>query len=76
MSFKIDKSVPMPGISGITGRPEKYPFSQMEVGDSVFFDGVKVGGKEYVASQMSGRKNGWKFSGRSIDGGLRIWRVA
>ena len=71
--MKIEKNTPIPASS--KGRPRKYPFAEMQPGDSVFFDGEKVGSNPYVAAQMVGRKKNWKFSGRTIDGGLRIWRV-
>ena len=74
MFWEITDDVPTPKASG-KGRPAKYPFSKMEVGQSVFIEGAKTGGKEYLAASAIGRMKGWKFSGRSQDGGLRIWRV-
>lgn len=74
MFWEMTDSVPMPTTSG-KGRPAKYPFSEMEIGQSVFFDGARTGGKEYLAAQAAGRHKGWKFSGRSEGSGLRIWRV-
>ena len=71
----IDKNIPVPETTA-GGRPAKYPFYKMVVGDSVFFKGAKTGGKEYLAAQAAGRNKGWKFSGRAVGGGLRIWRIA
>lgn len=75
--MKIEKNIPLP-TSRTRGRPAKYPFKDMVVGDSVFFPGESTtpGNNVYVAAQMHARMNGKKFSGRTMDGGLRIWRVA
>jgi hypothetical protein len=32
MSFTVEKGIPLPEV----GRSAKYPFSQMDIGDSVF----------------------------------------
>jgi len=77
----------LPGVSSILpqrGTPvrlSKYPFADMRVGDSVFFEGEKTGGRPYLAARAYGMRSQKKFSGRiriNEDGikGLRIWRVA
>jgi len=55
----------------------KYPFNAMDVGDSIFFEGEKLSPwcKPYVAAQSWGRKHGVKFQGRTVEGGMRIWRI-
>lgn len=75
MFWEITDSVPVPATAGKRGRTAKYPFSEMEVGQSVFFEGARTGGKEYLAAQAAGRSKGWRFSGRAEGSGLRIWRV-
>ena len=70
--MKIEKNIPVPESRG-GGR--KYPFSEMSVGDSIFFEGANSEGVEYNAAKVSGLRWGWKFRARSVDGGLRIWRV-
>ncbi len=68
---KIDKSVPIP-----QGRSShsKYPWRELQVGDSFFV-------KDKEASDLSGyfaplrRKYGLRFVSRTVDGGVRIWRV-
>lgn len=67
--FEIESSVEV--------RPRgKYPFTRMEVGESVFIAGetTKPGGA-YTAAQVMGLSKGWKFTGRKVEGGIRIWRV-
>lgn len=73
--MEIEKTVPTPKTNGGRGAPRKYPFAEMEVGDSVFFEGERTGGKPYIAAQTIGRQKGRKFSGRKEEGGLRIWRI-
>lgn len=72
--MKIDKGIPLPepqrGAHSL-----KYPFQQMEVGDSVFFEGQKIGDRPYIAAKKCGRTKGRRFSGRNVEGGVRIWRV-
>lgn len=73
--MQIEKNIPIPEIEG-RGRPREYPFYDMEVGDSVFFDGETLPCKQYVAAKIAGSKTGKTFSGRTVDGGVRIWRTA
>ena len=72
--MKIDRKFPIPTSKGI-GAPRKYPFLDMDVGDSVFFEGKKIPCKEYTAAQAAGSRTGVKFAARTVDGGLRIWRI-
>lgn len=73
--MKIDKDIPMPD-SRSHGPAPKYPFSQMSIGDSVFFEGCKTGGKETATAHQVGRRKGWRFSSRTQQDGVRIWRIA
>ena len=73
--MKIEKAIDMPSRG--RGRPNKYPFPEMNVGDSLFFEGETstLKCRPYIAAQLWGRLNNAKFSGRTVDGGVRIWRV-
>lgn len=68
MDIKIEKNVPMPL------RAKKYPFAEMEVGDSFVTD---VSAKRLSNSAaFFGIKNNMKFSVRTLpDGSVRCWRV-
>jgi len=75
--FKIDKNVPIP--EGRWGkRRKKYPFDEMEVGDSFFIHGGK---QESITSIMRHwrEKLGHKYTTRSVveNGvkGVRVWRI-
>lgn len=74
--MKIDKGVSVPpGIYSGRGRPEKYPFSDMEIGDSLFEEIYLEYRKIRTAATKHGIKYGKKFVGRAVDGGYRIWRT-
>lgn len=75
----IEKNIPIPEAA--RGRPKgktKHGFENMDVGDSVFFDGYTSvqNASPYQSAALYGKKYGKKFSGRILDGGLRIWRIA
>lgn len=78
--LKIDSSIPIPEIkrSGV----KKYPFDTMKVGDSFLFEHdyenntiacQRIGGMagSWVAYNNSTRK----FSCRTVENGIRVWRI-
>lgn len=65
---KIESGIPMPGGSG------KYPWDEMRVGDSFFVPGKSVSAMGAVAGGRSARHGG-KYACRTVDGGVRVWRV-
>jgi len=81
MEIKIDKNVPMPVMQG---RESKYPFSEMEVGDSFFVAGMTSNQMNNASSHYR-KKHGWSFICRNVEfydegpginvKGARIWRV-
>ena len=74
----IEKCLELPPVAKPGGRAEQYTFDAMEIGESAFFVGeVSRMGKcpPYNAAQCYGRNTGKKFSGRRVEGGIRIWRV-
>lgn len=68
--FKIEKGVPIPSRTA-----PKYPFMQMEVGDSVLITGERKGSVTGAAFYV-GKTHGMKFTSRSVGGGVRVWRIA
>jgi hypothetical protein len=76
--MKIDKGIPLPsrGESNTRGAASKYPFRQMEVGDSFF---IPSGNPKKLQSHMYQtyrRYKPMKFATRMVEGGVRIWRTA
>lgn len=74
----IEKNIPMPILyNGRAGRGSIYPFMEMEVGDSIFFEGQRNGGPAYQSAKQAQRRAGdRKFVSRKEGNGLRIWRVS
>lgn len=69
--YKVDKDLEMPEIRG-RGREAKYPFAQMEPGDS--FMAPKTA---RAAAYMYGKRTGTLFTSRVInERNVRIWRIA
>lgn len=73
MDFKIEKGVPVPPLR--VERISKYPFKEMEIGDSfevnekIEFSRVRNSLSTYSA------RSGRKFVTRKTENGGRIWRV-
>lgn len=76
-TFVIEKHIPIPARKWTgAGRNSKYPFRQMETGDSFYVLGdehVKVAVKS--AATHHARKHGGRFTARADEHGVRIWRV-
>lgn len=68
MNYVIEKNVPTPKVFG--RGCSKYPFSQMQVGDSFVADK-----KARCAATNFGKRHGLKFSSRAEGDSIRIWRI-
>lgn len=69
----IEKGIPIPNDG--RGRIPKYPWNEMEVGDSFFAAGMTT--KELGSSLVGARKRtGKNFTSRTVEGGVRVWRIA
>ena len=77
--YKIEKGIQLPDRAFGFGQ-RKYPFAEMEPGDS-FFVPCEDDKKKRTALRNSimgscRRKKGWgKFATRNVKGGIRVWRV-
>lgn len=56
-----------------TGRPPKYPFAKMKVGQSLKFKKLKEWQNAYSGAHTYGQRHKIKFITRRSD--LRIWRI-
>lgn len=71
--FTVEKGVPRPKLKG---RNSKYPWADMEVGDS-FAAPKKLSISLVNSAAQQSRKRGWKFSVRTMDEQTcRVWRIA
>lgn len=78
----IEKNIPIPATtnSGKSGRPPKYPFRNMDIGDSMLVDGKSSRTCDcpaYNSAKQLQRKTTMKFSARAEGNDkVRIWRIA
>ena len=69
--MKIENDIPVP----VSTRSRKYPFMDMQVGESIWFD-EKVNGRAYRSALSTGTRHGLKFIARKENSGIRVWRTA
>lgn len=71
---KIDQNVPFPKVQ--KQRVFDYEiFKQMKIGDSFFIEGESTYSYVFKRIVTEAKRKGIKVSGRSVDGGLRVWRI-
>lgn len=74
--MQIDKNIPYPAKTQVGKGGRKYPFNEMEVGDSFFVP--LVGGESIAkiraAASGYGNYNKKQFTTLTVDGGCRVWR--
>jgi hypothetical protein len=71
-NYVIEKNVP---LVPAPGAPTKYPFLQMEIGDS-FLVTDRTRPQVGAAAGRAGKLSGRKFKARTVEGGARVWWVA
>lgn len=85
LGFVVESGIPVPGPSLNRGRNRKYPFYEMNPGESVFVGGVdatKFSGIVFQARRAIAQKTGKprSFATRKVTEngvtGVRVWRVA
>jgi len=74
--MKIDNQVPIPPLGEVRDNRTKYPFREMEVGDSIFVDGEEDGYRAKAAAVMMTKRSRLTFKTQRENNGVRIWRVS
>lgn len=69
VEVKIEKNIPIP-IKCYS----RYPFSEMEIGDSFLVHSALIKSIRTDA-YMAGKRLSKKFSTRRVSDGVRIWRI-
>jgi hypothetical protein len=71
MMFEIDRGIDIPGSR------TRYPFMEMEPGDSILFqDAKKAVSARVAAVRYAGKQEPpWGFTLRRVEGGWRLWRT-
>ena len=70
--YELEKSVDVPQRGS---NIKKYPFSEMEVGDSFFVNDKSFKCAPYLAAKNYSCRTGKKLVGRREGEGIRIWRT-
>lgn len=70
--FPVERGIPLPKRTG--GRPQKYPWNEMQVGDSFFVPDGKIKMLS-AATNFRTQISGHRYTLRSVEGGVRVWRV-
>jgi len=80
INYEIDKNISIADSPIKRGRPSKYVFEKMEIGDSVLVKGKTCSPTDcpgYNAVKAYSARAGKVFTGRAQgDGTVRIWRTA
>lgn len=69
--FAVEKGIPVPSAR----KDGMYPWSLMEVGDSFFVPEATIKTISPLASSH-GKRHTTLYKCRTLDGGVRVWRVA
>lgn len=72
----VEKGIPLPGR-----KHHKYPFDEMDVGDSFFIpaksaDDAARAQVSALGAMRARRLLDKDFTTRRVDGGVRVWRIA
>ena len=80
--IEIEKGIPIPERRYSSGKPYKYPYQEMEVGESFWHEAPSTPHSvaRLSAYQWSAKYNkGWKFVAQQEDKkgvrGFRVWRT-
>lgn len=74
--YKIEKGVPLPERAGGFRGAFMSAVRAMEVGDSLFAAGKKGSNVSATGRVVGERmKDGRKYTIRTVEGGVRIWRI-
>lgn len=75
MAFTIDKGIEVYDRHKAPGRKEKYPFTEMEVGDSFHVTGADAKRVISAIGTRTRRGHSERFTTRACGEGRRVWRV-
>lgn len=74
MTYTVDKKVPIPKRFGGKGAAVKYPWHELEVGDSFLVEGTEQRSVSSSAASF-GSRNKMKFATRKEGNKTRVWRI-
>ena len=77
--FKINNDVPIPGPHSVYGTSRVAAVRALEVGESIFFKGMVIKNAGTVianAKRYSPEMFSRNYTSRTVEGGVRIWRIS
>jgi hypothetical protein len=72
LNYQIDQGVKLPNARG--GKAG-YPFDRLQVSDSFLTAAHDIRRIQHHV-RAAEKKLGWKFTCRTVAGGVRVWRIA
>ncbi len=80
MSYEVEQQVPIPPCTrGGRSRQSRFPFAQMQPGDSFLVPREETTAKRLATNAACYAKKwtkGWKFCVRTLPEGIRCWRLS
>lgn len=74
-AVEITSGVPIPARGPGRKGKTKYPYGEMQVGDSIYVAGAQASSLQSMARRAM-KDRGWRFTARPEADGARLWRVA
>lgn len=72
--YNIEKNIPFPS-NIVIKRREKYPFSQLKLGDSFLVPDGKMSTISVSVAKYNKNMQKRRFRARTVKEGVRVWRV-
>ena len=73
--FKLEDGIPLADPKVSKGQLEKYPWSKMQVGQSFLVPDEKKVKNISAAARHAKKRHGIDLRVRTVEGGVRVWRV-
>lgn len=74
--YEIVKDVPTPSRDNFgRGRTRRYPFADMDVGDSFLVTDRTTGAIAQAIRRANTTLEGKRFGYRTVSDGVRVWRI-
>ncbi len=71
--FKVESNLPIPEKK--KGPQARYPFAKMKVGEHFFVPLETAHKARNAANAYKLKHDGWDYTARQTEDGLRIWRI-
>ena len=70
---KVEKGIKIEGKKPKTY--SRFPFNDMNVGDSFLIEGCSKSERSCALMSIKRFNGHWKATSRTVEGGVRIWRI-